>query len=861
MSSTDTRATTATTRRGERLFTEDWRFRRGDEAAGGRGASGGNATAAPDAAAPDFDDSGWREVELPHDWSIEGPFDESLTSATAYLPGGIGWYRRRFSLAGIGYEPGARVRIRFDGVYNNSTVWCNGVELGTRPFGYSTFSYDVTDALDPSRDEQVIAVRVDHSEFSDSRWYTGSGIYRNVWLTVSNPVHVAENGVFVQTPAVSREKADVRVETTVANESADAVRVELVSSVIDAAGVERARVVSRRLVEAGADAVFAQRARLRFPSLWSTGSPSLYRVRSVVLREHPGAHDASAVAAGEPVEWINGVPVTVGEAGAGSAVEQTSASSLDEAHILDHAETPFGIRYFAFDPDDGFTLNGEPMKLKGVCVHHDAGCFGAAVPKAVWARRLRILKETGCNAIRFSHNPPAPEVIDLCDELGLLTMDEAFDEWELTKNKWVFGHNQGEPSRQGYGDHFAEWHEADLEAMVLRDRNHPSIVMWSIGNEIDYPNDPYTHPVLGDYYKSDHPHSDRLGVVAGRLASMVRALDPTRPVTAALAAVTISNRTGFADALDVCGYNYLERHYDDDHAAYPQRIIYGSENGQSLEAWAAVRDNDWICGQFLWTGIDFLGEARGWPVRNSQAGYLDTAGFRKPAAYFRTSLWSDEPMVWLGALPPGSEDEPKPRRGWGEVPSWNWPDHEGAPVTVVCHTNCDEVELVQDGASRGVCSLAEADDHLLRWQLPWAPGRLVAKGYRDGELVATAELATSGAPHGLVAAWGREAGDERSFLSADGRDLIHVELTVVDEHGVPVPDADGVLTLSVEGPARVVGLENGDPASHEPYGVESRRAYRGRLLAVVRSAGGAGTAVVTVTGEGLEPLSVEVPCV
>jgi hypothetical protein len=450
-------------------------------------------------------------------------------------------------------------------------------------------------------------------------------------------------------------------------------------------------------------------------------------------------------------------------------------------------------------------------------------------------------------------------VIDLCDSIGLLTMDEAFDEWEDTKNKWVFGHNQGEPSRQGFGSDFADWWDGDLRAMVMRDRNHPSIIMWSIGNEIDYPNDPWTHPVLGDRHRSDRPHSDRLGIMAGRLAAVVRSLDPTRPVTAALASVMISNRTGFADALDVVGYNYLERHYEADHETYPDRVIYGSENGQNLDAWRAVSENDYISGQFLWTGIDFLGEARGWPVRNSQAGFLDVAGFRKPLYYFRKSLWSDEPFVWLGVLPPGTDEATKPRRGWGEIESWNWPGQTGNQITVVAHTNCDEVELLQDGVSRGIVALADAPDHLLRWNVPYAAGELVAVGRVAGSAVATTELATSETASKIACRWGVEADDGRDFLRADGSDVVHLELVVVDQNGVRVPDADMEISVTADGPARVVGLENGDPQSHEPYGTSSRHAYQGKLLAVVQSTGEPGLVRFTATASGLGDCVVEIP--
>lgn len=846
-------------------WNEGWRFRLEDSAWQGT----------PAASDASCDDSTWRTLALPHDWSVEGGFDPSLTSATAYLPGGIGWYRKRFVLPADCLKTGKRVSVRFDGVYNHATVWCNGRQVGERPYGYSTFASDLTDSLLPDGAEQVLTVRVDHSAFSDSRWYPGSGITRDVWLTVTGDVHVAENGVFVQTPRVSVSEAEIRIETTIANAADHPRAVLLTSRILDGKGVEVGAAVSRRFIEArgenwGEDrgeahlgkqgeAVFAQTVRLAHPALWSPESPVLYRVETL-LAEDPGlagetalAQTAAASATGSDgtVELINGIPVT---AGGPAALSLRALADSSAARPLDRMETVFGIRSFSFHPDRGFELNGVNRKLKGVCIHHDAGCFGAAVPKKVWARRLRLLKESGCNAIRFSHNPPDPALLDLCDEMGFLAMDEAFDEWEDSKNKWVHGHNQGEPSRQGYAPHFAEWAETDLRAMVLRDRNHPSIILWSIGNEIDYPNDPWTHEVLGERFRTDRPHASRLGVVAGRLAAIVRSLDTTRPVTAALADVTISNLTGFADALDVAGYNYLERHYDEDHRNHPERVIYGSENSQSGEAWKAVRDNDYICGQFLWTGIDFLGEARGWPVRNSQAGYLDTAGFGKAGFLFRKALWTDAPMAGITVLAPDFPAEMRRWRGWAAVRSWNWSGWEGKPVSVLVHTNCPEAELFLDGVSLGRKANPDVTALPLEWVVPYRAGELRVTGLCDGAPACVDVLRTAGRAALLTAAV------EDAFLAGDGRDLTHIEVAVCDLAGVRVPDAMQSIKVTCTGPVRLIGLENGDPASHERYGGDARRVHQGRLLVVVQTTGGTGEAVVTLEAEGLNPVTVRIPC-
>jgi len=828
-----------------------------------------------------YADSGWRNLSLPHDWSIEGPFDESLTSATAYLPGGIGWYRKRFRLPDGVLAAGMRIRLRFDGAYNHSMVWCNGKLLGERPYGYSTFSYDITGCLLPDgregASEQVVAVRIDHSEFSDSRWYTGSGITRDIWLTVSEPIHVKEDGIFIQTPVANAREAEVRIETTILNETENPCRVLLVSRVLDAAGHEVGASASRRGLETAGETVFAQTVRLSQPVLWSPEQPALYRVETLLyedpgMRYEAGRHAGEAQAAGlkqaptsdgsrtgglmqsehPPVEWVNGIPVLAVKEKTGAL---SSLAIADDLNCFDRKTTSFGIRSFSFHPDFGFVLNGVNRKLKGVCLHHDAGCFGAAVPKKVWSRRFRLLKESGCNAIRFSHNPPDPNLLDLCDEMGFLAMDEAFDEWEESKNKWVFGHNKGIPSRQGYAPHFAEWAEADLKAMVLRDRNHPSIILWSIGNEIDYPNDPWTHEILGERFKPDHPHSDRLGVVAGKLAAMVRSIDTTRPVTSALADVSISNLTGFADALDVAGYNYLERHYEADHKAHPERIIYGSENSQSVEAWKAVRDNDYICGQFLWTGIDFLGEAQGWPIRNSQAGYLDIAGFPKPGFHFRKAMWTNAPMAWLSVLPPDLNLEMRRWRGWAAVSSWNWNGRDGEEISVLLHTNCPEAELFLNGESQGRKIVTDLDSLPLEWKIPYRAGTLTAKGFRDGNTVCACSLTTAGEPSRMTGRF------EDASLLGDGSDLTHLEIDITDREGIPVPNAAHRLTVACEGPVCVIGLENGGPASHEPYGTESRMAYRGKLLVVLQSTGGTGSALVHVSGEGLETLTAGISCV
>ena len=544
-------------------LSEGWRFHLGDAA---------------DAYYMGYDDRGWRQVTVPHDWAVEHPFDPCWASGTGYLPGGIGWYRGHFTLDAE--DAARRVRITFEGVYKRARVWINSNYLGQHAYGYTSFSFDISEFVRPG--ENVIAVRVDHSEVADSRWYTGSGVDRPVTLTVTDPVCFREHGIFAVTEADDGEEAviGIRYET----EGADKVRFSLRTPEGTAAAEGTAEGESGSL-----------RLRVNAPRRWSPEDPFLYTL------------------CGETEK--NGV-------------------------VTDRAEIPFGIRTGVFDADRGFFLNGENMKLKGVCVHHDAGCLGAAVPESVWRIRLEKLKDMGCNALRTAHNPPDPALLDLCDKLGFLVMDEAFDEWEGIKNKWWQGHNVYPPKHFGYAEDFPQWHAEDLRSMVERDRNHPCVILWSIGNEIDYPNDPYVTPlfkeVLGNndankplaerLYDDRKPDAGRLAKVAAELTAQVHVLDDSRPVTSALSFPELSNRTGYADALDIAGYNYREQFYEEDHKAYPGRVILGSENSHDPAAWRAVTDHEYMAGQFLWTGVDFLGECPGWPKRISQAGALDLRG-------------------------------------------------------------------------------------------------------------------------------------------------------------------------------------------------------------------------------------------
>ncbi len=771
-------------------FDFDWRFSRGDF---------------PKAVSPAFDDSDWRKVNLPHDWSIEGPYSTEFSSGNGYLPGGIGWYRKSFKL-----DPGYKdkiIAIEFDGVYNNSSVWINGIFVSKRPYGYSSFQYDLTPYLKFSTDENIIAVRVDHSEFADSRWYTGSGIYRHVRLCITDKLRIGHWATFVTTPEVKEDSAVIQIETTVKNSSDRAQSFTLQSDIISSDGHIVGSLATPETIDSEAKQTIIQRITISSPQLWLLESPNLYTLKS--------------------------------------------SMKVDEK-VIDDVNTVFGIRTLQFDPNKGFLLNGKQLKIKGVCLHHDAGCLGAAVPKKVLERRLRLIKKLGANAVRTSHNPPAPELLDICDRLGLLVKVEAFDEFTPPKNKWVSGWNMGIPSRFGYGEVFAQWSIIDMQDMVRRDRNHPSVFMWSIGNEIDYPNDPFSHPVLNDEYRPEQPSAENLVRYAKPLIEITKKWDRTRPVTAGLASISMSNAVGLAQMLDIVGYNYQEKYYEAAHKTYPNRFIFGSENSHRYSAWTVVRDNDYVAGQFLWTGIDYLGEARQWPNKASGSGLLDLCGFKKPIGWFRQSLWSDEPMVYICVSDGRGGMRFHSMRG---EEHWNWP--ENAQVTVTCCTNCPEVLLMLNDKPIGTKHLSDAVQGLLSWEVPYQAGVLRAVGRNNGADVCEYVLKTAGIASRIKLL------SDVTQLHGDGKDICHIEVQIVDDQGVRIPDAQQELTFELDGPGEILGIENGDLNSLEDYKDRVHKAYRGRCLVILQSIRESGRIRLTAHAEGLEKASIEIevqPC-
>ena len=721
---------------------------------------------------PAFNDAAWRTLDLPHDWSVEGSFDSKLASCTAFLPCGIGWYRKTFTLPADAQDK--LITIRFDGVMNHSTVYCNGRQVGQRPYGYSSFTCDLTPEI-KFGGENVLAVRVNHEQYGDSRWYAGSGIYRNVFLNLTDKVHVDTNGTFVTTPHVTADSADISVQTIVKNDGTAAANVTVVTSIRDGKGAAVASLAIAGPVPINGQ-TFAAVIKIPRPALWSPDHPNMYGVQTQVKKGNV---------------------------------------------VVDEYNTPFGIRTFAFDPAKGFSINGQGMKLQGVCLHHDAGRWEGPCRSRSGQRRLALLKEGGVNAIRCSHNPPAPEFLDLCDRMGFLVMDEAFDEWTGGKNKWLVGHNVGKPGNDGYHSDFDQWADIDIHDMVVRDRNHPSIIMWSIGNEIDYNNDPYP------------PNSPELPPIAARLIRDIKAVDTTRPVTAACAFPATNL---FKTLLDVEGYNYMERLYAGDHAAHPDRVIYGSENGGSLANWQAVANNDYISGQFLWTGIDYLGEAGVWPSHGSGAGLLNLAGFPKTQYYFRQSLWTDAPMVYLFTGGAGGGG-----RGGAAAQ---------AARTVSCYTNCDNVELFHDGQSLG--SKPHATGETLSWPVDFTSGALKAVGTK-GTATATFELKKAGAAARLVLL------PDVASLLADGRDVAQIELDVTDKDGTLVPDAGNKIDCTISGSARIIGIENANLSGTEDNKGLSHSVYQGRMLIYVQALKSPGEAKLTVATPDLQGASITLP--
>ncbi len=756
-------------------FDGDWRFLKSD---------------CPGAEQPGFNDAGWRTVSVPHDWSIEGPFDEANPAggAGAFLPAGIGWYRKYFTL-----PEGAsrrRVFIEFDGVMANSEVWINGFSLGKRPYGYVSFRYELTGQLNfGSSQTNALAVRADNSAQPASRWYAGAGIYRHVRLVVTDPVHLAPWGTFVSTPNANSNAATVHIQSSVTNESDTAQAVTLQITLLDPRGrTVQSRETKPQPIAPGQAVEFQEDLAVSRPKLWDIDHPNLYH-----------------------------------------AVIKVRA---DQA-LVDDSTTAFGIRDAHFEADTGFWLNGRNLKIKGVCLHQDAGALGVAAPMRAWERRLELLRALGVNAIRTAHNPPAPEFLDLCDRMGFLVMDEMFDCWTVAKNPY------------DYHLYFKEWSTVDARDTIRRDRNHPSIVVYSAGNEIH-----------------DTPKADLAKRILSGLVLVFHEQDPTRPVSQALFRPNVSHDydNGLADMLDVVGQNYRENEILAAHAQKPARKILGTENGHDRAVWVALRDNPPYAGQFLWSGIDYLGESRAWPTIGAGSGLLDRTGAPHPRAFERQSWWSGQPVVHLArrlasqrATPADPGFEPLNRRQF-EACDWTPANLEPHEETVEVFSNGEEIELLLNGKSLGSKPLP-ADASARVWKVAFEPGTLKAIAKNKGKVVARDEFRTAGKPDRI-----RLAAD-RNRIAADFNDVSYVTATVVDKNGVEVPAADDLVSFKLAGPGVIAAVDNGDNASHEPFQAEQRRAFHGQCIAIIRATAASGRIVVNASAPGLQSGSVDLKAV
>ena len=843
--------------RERQLFTADWRFTKGDPANTGNAlaykqlkpwllpSSADFATTPPPARpagpapgetlsytqpAPAFDDSAWRKLDLPHDWGIEGPFDQALPAETGKLPWfGVAWYRKTFDLPAS--DLGRRITLEIDGAMSYSTVWCNGRLVGGWPYGYASYQLDLTPYLKPGA-RNTLAIRLDNPNES-SRWYPGGGIYRNVWLTKTSPVHVAQWGPYVTTPTITADAATVSVATDLANDSTSDARLRVATQLFRADAFGRptgpaliASASEPLSVAAGMRTSTAATLTLAKPILWDTAHPERY------------------------------VAVTL--------VQQ-------DGKLVDRTETPFGIRTIQFTADNGFLLNGHRVPIQGVCDHHDLGALGAAFNIRAAERQIEILKEMGVNAIRTSHNPPAPELLDLCDRMGILVMDEFADCWRLGKKP------------NGYNLLFPDWSEADVRAYVRRDRNHPSVILWSIGNEI--------------YEQSGHEGP----AMAKELSRIVKLEDSTRPTTIGVSD-TNGGYNGFQTGVDVFGYNYKPWEYSKFHAAHPDRPLFGSETSSAISSrgeyffpvsgnqgdgksdfqmssydlyapgWAMIPDkefkgqdqNPFVAGEFVWTGFDYLGEPTPYnsdstnllnyhtpeakaaaeaelkalgkikvPSRSSYFGIVDLAGFKKDRFYLYQARWRpDLPMAHI-------------------LPHWNWPERVGLVTPVFVYTSGDEAELFLNGQSLGRKKKGQFE-YRLRWDdVKYTPGELKVIAYKDGKRWANDTVKTTGSATKLLAT------ADRTSITADGRDLSFITVTVADSSGLLVPRSKNALTFTVTGPGELVATDNGDATDHTVFASSERKAYNALALAIVRlKLGATGPVTIRITAEGLSPAEV-----
>ncbi|WP_152287374.1 sugar-binding domain-containing protein [Flavicella marina] len=781
-----------------------------------------------------YDISHWRKLDLPHDWTIELGFSQELEGATAFTPGGIGWYSKNFRTPITSNE---KCYIIFDGVYNNAEFWLNGYRIGNHPFGYAPIFYDLTNYLKPKGEVNRISVRVDHSRYADSRWYTGSGIYRNVQLLISDKLHIPAWGTFVTTPKVSKKEAQVKIELELKNDYEHDKEAVVISEIIDDGGEIVATERNKVLLSGKTTRKIFQSFVVSKPKLWKIDNPTLYTVK-------------------------------------------TYFEGIDKAPRL----TRFGIRTFRFDKDKGFFFNGENMKIKGVCLHHDAGVVGAAVPKDVWKRRLLKLKEGGCNAIRTSHNPASDEFLDLCDELGFLVQNEFYDEWDLPKDKRYNMHDKEvDYITRGHSEHFQLWAEKDLKNTMKSSRNHPCIFQWSIGNEIEwtYPGNRGATGIFKETNKDDKmdwtlwrtkipPHSPKqvrafweqfpeqtfnIGETAKKLADWTRAMDTTRVVTANCILPTSSFETGYTDVLDVVGFSYKPHKYKYFKETYPDKCMMGTENVPRYYEWKAVMEHDFIAGLFLWTGVDYMGECRAdfWPQKVTPHGPLDIAGFPRGSFYMFKSLWRNDLAVIsmytqteqksIYKLATNGEVVEKKKdywklapREWQEVnPYWNY--KEGVRTIVEVYSNCEEVELYQNGKSLGKKYLKNQQDYTYKWAVDYKKGKLEAKG-KKGHKKASIKLTSVKKPVAI------RLTVDKSQLKSNNTDVAHIVAQLIDKNGHEVKHVEDEVSFEIQGRYRFLGTDCGDTRKLDSFKNKSVPTVFGRSLLMIQATKNAGTVTV-----------------
>lgn len=750
---------------------------------------------------PPADLTPWRNIKLPHDWSIEGDFSDKhpATPGGGALPGGIGWYRKEFIFHAN--TNNKEVYIEFDGVYRNSEVWINGHSLGIRPNGYISFRYPISEFLKPAPQKNVVLVKADNAKQPNSRWYSGSGIYRNVWLTTTGKVTIDQWGTFITTPQVSEKQATINVTTTLRNASGKPEKVTLLIRLLNPQGKEITRLRDSMVVSADSSSV-AHSLLLKKPMRWSDETPHMYRLVTKLV--------------------------------SGNGEEQYT--------------TPFGVRSFYFDAAKGFFLNNKPVKIKGVCNHHDLGCLGAAINTRALERQLQLLKAMGCNGIRTSHNPPAPELLDLCDQMGFIVMDEAFDMWEKEKSPF------------DYHLDFKEWYRKDLQDLLKRDRNHPSVFLWSVGNEI------------GEQWGKEADTTGR--IIARNLVNIVKSLDTTREIVTGNNEIQPFNNLILSGAFNMIGYNYNQWKWADFSRDYPGKKMIVTESVSALatrghydkvpfdsirrwpEAWDKVftkgnpdltvsaYDNvsaPWgstheetlklfqrmphVSGMYIWTGFDYLGEPTPytWPARSSYFGILDLAGFPKDVYYLYQSIWTNKPVLHI-------------------LPHWNWNTNDTIDV-VAYYNNADEVELFLNNTSLGT---RQKDTSLhVKWRVPFTPGTLKAVSKKDGKIVLQQERKTAGKPAAIRLL------PDRTTIKADGNDLSFITVQVIDKDGNIVPNADMQIKFKVKGVGQLKGVDNGSPVSHSSFKASYCNALNGFCLAVIQSATGPGKISFTAEAEGL----------